>query len=195
MNGWKESLNNFAVQPIQQFRYTVGKNSTDASMIIDAMDILHSGQVDAFCIVSSDSDYTRLATRIRESGTFVMGIGESKTPKAFVNACNLFVFTENLDPRKESRSRTSSRSKAKTRKPDPKPLLKKAFEMAVSEDGWANLSEVGIHLRQLDPSFDPRTFGYDQLSQLIKAQRSLFKVKQDSKTGPSAVYVRKVSSR
>ena len=98
MSGWKESLNSFAVQPIQQFRYTTGKNSTDSAMIIDAMDLLHAGSVRGFCIVSSDSDYTRLATRIREQGLFVMGVGKSTTPKAFVNACEVFVYTENLAP-------------------------------------------------------------------------------------------------
>ena len=98
MSGWKESLNSFAVQPIQQFRYTIGKNSTDSAMIIDAMDLLHAGSVRGFCIVSSDSDYTRLATRIREQGLFVMGVGKSSTPKAFVNACEVSVYTENLAP-------------------------------------------------------------------------------------------------
>src|SRR5450759_4295027 len=96
MNSWKDVLNFHAVQPIQQFRYTIGKNATDSAMIIDAMDLLHSGVVDGFCLVSSDSDYTRLATRIRESGVFVMGIGEKKTPKPFVNACDVFVYTSNL---------------------------------------------------------------------------------------------------
>jgi uncharacterized LabA/DUF88 family protein len=96
MNSWKDILNFHAVQPIQQFRYTIGKNATDSAMIIDAMDILHSGVVDGFCLVSSDSDYTRLATRIRETGVFAMGIGEKKTPKPFVNACDVFVYTENL---------------------------------------------------------------------------------------------------
>ena len=99
MKGWKDTLNNNAIQPIQQFRYTTGKNATDSAMIIDAMDILHSDQVDGFCLVSSDSDYTRLATRIREMGYFVVGIGKQITPKAFVNACNLFIYTENLMPR------------------------------------------------------------------------------------------------
>src|SRR5512137_1095980 len=103
MGGWKETLNNHAVQPIQQFRYTIGKNATDSAMIIDSMDILHSSLVDGFCIVSSDSDYTRLATRIREMGFFVMGIGKQTTPKAFVNACNIFIYTENLVPRKQQR--------------------------------------------------------------------------------------------
>src|SRR6266540_6303876 len=101
MNSWKETLNFHAFQPIQQFRYTVGKNVTDSAMIIDAMDIMHTGVVDGFCLVSSDSDYTRLATRIREAGVFVMGIGEKKTPKPFVNACDVFVFTENLAPPKK----------------------------------------------------------------------------------------------
>ncbi len=97
MKTWKLYLNTNAIQPFQQFRYTTGKNSTDSSLIIDAMDILHSNLVDGFCIVSSDSDYTRLATRIRESGMFVMGIGEKKTPEPFVKACELFIYTENLD--------------------------------------------------------------------------------------------------
>ena len=96
MSGWKHALHDNAIQPIQQFRYTVGKNATDSALIIDAMDILHSHLVDGFCIVSSDSDYTRLATRVREMGFFVMGIGKRRTPKAFINACNVFIYTENL---------------------------------------------------------------------------------------------------
>src|SRR5512143_1494747 len=107
MNSWKDILNYHAFQPVQQFRYTVGKNATDSAMIIDAMDILHTGVVEGFCLVSSDSDYTRLATRIRESGVFVMGIGEKKTPKPFVNACDVFVYTSNLvDERKLPRPAT-----------------------------------------------------------------------------------------
>src|SRR5512140_1759986 len=102
MNSWKETLNYHAFQPIQQFRYTVGKNATDSAMIIDAMDLLHTGVVDGFCLASSDSDYTRLATRIRESGVFVMGMGAKKTPKPFVNACDVFVYTENLAPEKNT---------------------------------------------------------------------------------------------
>src|SRR5512145_44297 len=120
MNSWKETLNYHAFQPIQQFRYTVGKNATDSAMIIDAMDLLHSNVVDAFCLVSSDSDYTRLATRIRETGIFVMGIGEKKTPKAFVNACDLFVYTENLVAEKKAatqpRAPKDGSKKAKTEK-------------------------------------------------------------------------------
>jgi uncharacterized protein (TIGR00288 family) len=143
MGGWKDTLNTYAIQPIQQFRYTIGKNATDSAMIIDAMDLLYSGTVDAFCLVSSDSDYTRLATRIREKGFFVMGIGQKKTPRAFVNACDVFVYTENLVPRKPTKSRSGQKKSTKAAKdppaPNPIPLLKQAFENAVGEDGWAFL--------------------------------------------------------
>ncbi|TFH44475.1 MAG: NYN domain-containing protein [ANME-2 cluster archaeon] len=182
MNGWKESLNNLAIQPIQQFRFTVGKNATDSAMIIDAMDILHSGLVEGFCIVSSDSDYTRLATRIRESGIFVMGIGEHKTPKPFVNACNRFVYTENLtlDDSKLINAKDAKKSSIideKAKILEPIPILKEAFEMALREDGWAHLGTMGDYLRQLDPGFDPRSYGFKQLSQLVKAHSKIFELR------------------
>ena len=195
MHSWKDALHMHAVQPIQQFRYTVGKNATDSALIIDAMDIMHRSLVEGFAIVSSDSDYTRLATRIREEGFFVMGIGQKKTPKSFVNACDLFIYTENLAPqRRESkprqeRGRDRGRSgghKAETQQPpqqqpqeqpqqqqalyagtDPMPLLREAYEMVVQENGWANLGPMGKALQQLDPGFDPRSFGKRQLSALI----------------------------
>lgn len=197
MNGWKESLNNFAVQPVQQFRYTIGKNATDSTLIIDAMDILHSEFADGFCIVSSDSDYTRLATRVRESGIFVMGIGDQKTPKAFVNACNLFIFTENLLPNEKAKTGVKSKDSkdAGSKILNPVPLLKEAFDMAVNEDGWAHMASIGWHLRQLDPSFDPRSFGYNQLSQLIKAHSKLFELKYENDKGPSPVYVKLSGTR
>src|SRR5690606_14230594 len=113
MNSWKDILNFHAFQPIQQFRYSVGKNATDSAMIIDAMDILHSNVVDGFCLVSSDSDYTRLATRIRETGIFVMGIGKKNTPKAFVNACDVFVYTENIVSDKKNTQQKKSPSTKK----------------------------------------------------------------------------------
>lgn len=184
MNSWKDVLNFHAFQPIQQFRYTVGKNATDSAMIIDAMDILHSGVVDGFCLVSSDSDYTRLATRIRESGTFVMGIGRKNTPKPFVNACDLFVYTENLIVAKEPVAQKRVNTSAKTKKAvddkeelDPMPLLEQAFEMAVQDNGWAALSTLGNALYQLDPGFDPRTYGYKQLSKMISNLKNRFEVK------------------
>lgn len=192
MNGWKETLHNYAIQPMQQFRYTVGKNSTDSFMIIDAMDTLHSGFVNGFCLVSSDSDYTRLATRIRERGFFVMGIGEKKTPKSFVNACNIFIHTENLTLKESSpREKSILEDDERTEKSGTVPLLKKAFDMAVREDGWALLSSLGLCLRQLDPSFDPRTYGFKQLSQLIKAYHNIFEVKETQhKAGPTVFSLR-----
>jgi hypothetical protein len=210
MSGWKKTLHESAIQPVQQFRFTIGKNATDSALIIDAMDILHGHLVDGFCIVSSDSDYTRLATRIREMGFFVMGIGKRTTPRAFVNACNVFIYTENLVPRetRETRSRRgrggsqareeeaapeADRGEGEDRgaKFDPIPLLKGAFDMAVREDGWANLGELGFYLRQLDPSFDPRTYGYKQLSQLIRNYKNLFEVhSRGDAEGGAAIYVK-----
>ena len=196
MNRWKETLNNLAIQPIQQFRYTVGKNATDSAMIIDAMDILHDGSVEGFCIVSSDSDYTRLATRIRESGIFVMGIGKSTTPKAFVNACKIFIYTENLTPKdsirgNETELKSSLTTDEKAKISDPIPLLKEAFEMALGEDSWAHLSAMGNCLLQLDPGFDPRSYGYKQLSLLVKAHSNLFELKNiKMKNGPDVFYIR-----
>ncbi len=199
MNGWKDCLNNHAIQPIQQFRYTVGKNATDSALIIDAMDLLHSGLADGFCIVSSDSDYTRLATRIREEGIFVMGIGQRKTPKPFVNACNVFIFTENLRDDIDAKIDEAERSgdnASNQQRPNPVPLLKEAFAMSADEDGWAHLGMMGTNLRQLDPSFDPRTFGYGQLLQLINAYKDIFTIRKEEDKGRSAVYVkRKENSR
>lgn len=195
MKSWKEILNDHAVQPIQQFRYTIGKNATDSALIIDAMDILYEGVASGFCLVSSDSDYTRLATRIREKGFFAMGIGKRSTPKAFVNACEVFVYTENL----QAETGTVQRARASKEKvavaeappPDPLPLLKSAFDKSVQEDGWALLGTLGNRLRQLDPSFDVRTYGFTQLSQLIRSHSKEFEVTEaKSQGGPSIVYVR-----
>jgi uncharacterized protein (TIGR00288 family) len=200
MNGWKDVLQTHAIQPIQQFRYTIGKNATDSAMIIDAMDILYEDRVDGFCLVSSDSDYTRLATRIREKGIYVMGIGKKMTPRAFVNACDLFVFTENLAKENQpSRLLEHKKKGDKVEKPkeaeappeEPLPLLKQAFDLAVQDDGWAFLGVMGTHLRQLDPSFDPRTYGYKQLSLLIRAYVDIFELKTGKKgDGTFNVYVR-----
>ena len=191
MNSWKDVLNFHAVQPVQQFRYTIGKNATDSAMIIDSLDILHSGVVDGFCLVSSDSDYTRLATRIRESGVFVMGIGEKKTPKPFVNACDVFVYTENLVPEEKRTSPRSSRSPQKTKEEkEPIPLLRKAFEMSVQEDGWSLLAVMGNMLYQLDPGFDPRTYGHKQLSRLIGSYKGYFEQRSVETNGSTLFYVR-----
>ncbi len=173
LSGWKETLHTHALQPIQQFRNTVGKNATDSALIIDAMDLLHSQTVNGFCIVSSDSDYTRLATRIREQGLFVMGIGRENTPKPFVNACQVFVHTENLSPQKERKAKP-----AKPKTEDWTPIATQAIESRVREDGWAALAAVGGYLRQLDPSFDSRTYGYKTLNLLLKSRAELFEVRK-----------------
>jgi hypothetical protein len=211
MGGWKETLHTYAIQPMQQFRYSVGKNATDSAMIIDAMDILYMSRIDGFCLVSSDSDYTRLATRIRENRLFVMGIGKKLTPRAFVNACDIFVYAENLAkppppaaPRKKPKPEpsTTTASPKQESKPEPAPettpetapeflsLFQKAFDLAVQEDGWAFLGSLGHHLRQLDPSFDPRSYGYKQLSLLVKGHPELFDVKRQRGQGTSHVFVR-----
>ena len=197
MNSWKDMLNYHAIQPIQQFRYTVGKNATDSAMIIDAMDILHSGVVDGFCLVSSDSDYTRLATRIRETGIFVMGIGEKKTPKAFVNACDLFVYTENLvEEKKAVQQKRIQNPRAKRTKeeekeePDPMPVLSQAFEMAVGQDGWARLDVMGNAIYQVDPGFDPRTYGHKQLSRMLNKLKERFEMRTQDIEGQLIFYVR-----
>ena len=172
MNSWKDTLNIHAFQPIQQFRYTVGKNATDSAMIIDAMDILHSHQVDGFCLVSSDSDYTRLATRIRESGLLTVGIGRKSTPRAFVSACNVFIYTENL--RRRSRNGNNGQPKTNHMSAQERELMdmiSQAIDMVgPDDDGWTRLSEVGTALRRIDPGFDPRSYGSRQLSHMVKGQ-------------------------
>lgn len=184
MKQWKDTLHVHAIQPIQQFRYTTGKNATDSALIIDAMDILYEGAANGFCVVSSDSDYTRLATRIREKGLFVMGIGRTETPRPFVNACEVFVYTENLAPSESSPKAKSRKRKGEdvvARRPsdhNPLPLLGRAFEMAVQDDGWASLGTLGTRLRQLDPSFDTRTYGHRQLSVLIRSFPDTFEIRE-----------------
>ncbi len=212
MNSWKEILNYHAVQPVQQFRYTIGKNATDSAMIIDAMDLLHTGVVDGFCLVSSDSDYTRLATRIRETGVFVMGLGAKKTPKPFVNACDVFVYTENLISDQKGGHRSQKKAPRKQKdavkspvvEPEPEAeseqeqeqegdamnLIRQAYEMAVQEDGWARLDHMGNALYQLDPGFDPRTFGHRQLSRLIASYKDFFQMRTQEIDGSTLFYVK-----
>jgi len=158
---WKDYLHKHAIQPIQQFSYTTGKNATDASLIIDAMDILHESDLDGFCLISSDSDFTRLATRIREAGLVVYGFGEKKTPEAFIAACDKFVFTEILRendvPTQKSESNTSSL----------RPMIVSAINAVSKDDGWARLSNVGNYINKNNPSFDSRNYGYEKLGKLI----------------------------
>ena len=183
MSGWKETLNSQAIQAIQQFAYTTGKNATDSALIIDAMDLLHGGTVQGFCIVSSDSDYTRLATRIREQGLFVMGIGRQQTPESLVNACEVFVHTENLGPQaKKTEKAETDDAVAWTE------MVSRAIEETSQEDGWADLANVGHYLRQLNPSFDSRTYGHKQLSQLIGSRPNLFELRQTKPRGSTTVF-------
>jgi uncharacterized LabA/DUF88 family protein len=173
MNSWKTILNELSFTPIQKFSYTKGKNSTDSSLIIDAMDILHDGVVDGFCIVSSDSDYTGLAKRIREEGVFVMGIGEKKTPTAFVHSCELFTYCETIEPgRSQPETKASAGNKAKNNDKKTaidRSLIDKAFDMSVNDDDTAFISLIGTNLRKLDPSFDSRTYGFRNLTLLFKS--------------------------
>lgn len=190
MNQWKESLHKYAIQPIQQFRNTVGKNATDSAMIIDAMDMLHSNDLQGFCIVSSDSDYTRLATRIREEGLFVIGVGEKKTPEAFVNACNQFIHSENLSVTKELKKKGRKKKKEESQGVgNPLPLLIQGFEMAAKEEESTYLSSMGNSLRQLFPAFDPRTYGHTRLQSLLKEYSEAFVLEQDRSKKPPVVNV------
>ena len=170
LSGWKDVLHVHAIQPIQQFNYTTGKNATDSALIIDAMDLLHGGKVDGFCLVSSDSDFTRLATRIREAGLSVYGFGEKKTPKPFVAACDKFIYTEILRvPTPES----PAEKPTQPAQPALKHLLSSAITAAAQDDGWASLSQVGSLMLKNDPSFDARNFGFKKLGDLVRGQKYL----------------------
>jgi uncharacterized LabA/DUF88 family protein len=203
MKSWKAALHTSALQPFQQFRYTTGKNATDSAMIIDAMDILYTAGVDGFCLVSSDSDYTRLATRIREKNLFVMGIGKATTPRAFVNACDVFVYTENLKPTTVEvpvprAAPANARGGKQASAPAPEEaatlsvesLFETAFDQAAQDNGWAQLSTVGTKLRQLDPAFDPRTYGFRTLSLLVNAHSEIFEVRRKKGSGQPIIFVR-----
>lgn len=197
MNGWKSALQDHAMQPIQQFRNTTGKNATDSALIIDAMDILHKENVDIFVIVSSDSDFTRLATRLREAGKLVIGIGERrKTPKAFVQACNIFVYTENLvlfgdtDVLTPTMG-TEAESRVLTHDLDElSSLLEKALDHSQCDDGSCLLSMVGIALHNIDPGFDPRTYGKKKLLDLIVMFPDKFEVSSNPMGGPMSIWLK-----
>jgi uncharacterized LabA/DUF88 family protein len=204
LRGWKEHLLDQSIQPIQQFAYTSGKNATDAALVIDAMDLLYSGRFDGFCIVSSDSDFTRLAARIRESGMTVYGFGERKTPKPFVAACDKFIYIENLTfPQADAASpddaqKAAPRTSAAKLKRDAAlvSLLRNAVEAASDDDGWAQLGSVGSIITKQRPDFDSRSYGYNKLSDLMTAT-TLFELDRrptgDGKSG--AIYTRDKRTR
>ena len=173
LRSWKEKLLAHAIQPIQQFSYTVGKNATDSAMIIDAMDLLYSEKLDGFCIVSSDSDFTRLAARLRESGRIVYGFGEKKTPRAFVSVCDKFIYTEILRDNHEESDDEGTRLSAKQKKEkvDRKllKLLRDVVDDLAEESGWAYLGSVGQKINNRSADFDPRNYGYKKLGDLVRA--------------------------
>ena len=198
LKSWKEVLHKLAIQPVQQFSYTTGKNSTDSSLIIDAMDLLHSGKLNGFCLVSSDSDFTRLATRIREAGLMVYGFGEKKTPAAFVAACDKFSFTEILKP-----PTTQSPGEAALAVPaEPAPvvpsesttetlesMMRRAVTATTRDNGWAALSAVGSLILKISPSFDPRNYGCQKLGELVRKQSYLETKEVPSREESSIVHL------
>lgn len=214
LGGWKKVLLDYSIQPMQQFAYTKGKNATDSSLIIDAMDLLYTGRFDGFCLVSSDSDFTRLASRLREEGLEVIGFGEQKTPKPFVSACDKFIYTELLrDDAKphavdstaalgtsESDATTAVIPSAKpavnagkTRSKTPIVFIAKVIDDNSDEDGWLHLGTLGSLLSKLQPDFDARLYGHKKLSDLIKANSGAFELQEQgtTATGGKVFHVRK----
>ncbi|HZH74104.1 MAG TPA: NYN domain-containing protein [Mariniphaga sp.] len=194
---WKNLLLENAITPIQQYAYTSGKNATDSAMIIDAMDILYSGKVNGFCLVSSDSDFTRLATRLREAGMKVYGIGEKKTPDPFIVACDKFIYVEILQDRvKETENTSSTDKKEKKRQYDkitPKVirLITSTISDLADDDGWAFLGDVGSLLQKKQPNFDSRNYGFEKLTPLIDSIGKFEIDQRDSKQGKfKLIYVR-----
>ena len=198
--GWKSVLLEHAITPIQQYSYTVGKNSSDSAMIIDAMDLLYSDKVDGFCIVSSDSDFTRLAIRLRESGMKVIGIGEQKTPNSFIVACDRFVYIEVLDGaiKKKLPKRATTDAKKTTPKTLNKvdlqtiELIESTIEDIGDDSGWAFLGDVGNLIVKKKPEFDPRNYGFSKLTPMLKSLTDFLEIdeRDSDKKGIKHVYVR-----
>jgi uncharacterized LabA/DUF88 family protein len=197
-NGWKAVLLENAITPIQQYSYTSGKNSSDSALIIDAMDILYSQQVDAFCIVSSDSDFTRLATRLRESGKKVMGIGEKKTPLPFITACDKFVYIEIL---KQKSQPAKTEEKQKQNKTETTPMnkvdlslvtfLKENVSDLADDTGWTFLGELGNFLLKKKRDFDPRNYGFQKLLPLIKSTNEFeIDIRETTNRNTKHIYVK-----
>jgi uncharacterized LabA/DUF88 family protein len=203
--GWKSVLLETAITPVQQYSYTKGKNSTDSAMIIDAMDILYSGKVDGFCIVSSDSDFTRLATRLREAGMKVIGIGERKTPHPFIVACDKFIYLEIINAPVapiEHPAEIKKRGKVVVKKKKPadtpvetstsavKRIISASITDLADENGWAYLGDVGNLILKKQPDFDPRNFGYAKLTPLIKSLDFEIDERESGKDHIKHIYIR-----
>ena len=191
---WKKVLQRNAIKPVQQFAYSTGKNATDSTLIIDAMDLLYTGNFDGFALVTSDSDFTGLAMRLREEGLMVFGFGERKTPEAFRNACHRFVFVEVLraggSEEPEATAQPSNGTAVATApvEPTPRPKLPKKFvltalEQSVDDEGWAHLGTFGNYLNKLQPDFDPRLYGYKKLSDLVRSRTDLFATEERRSSG------------
>tara|TARA_R100000152_G_C6705491_1_gene134149 strand:+ start:128 stop:856 length:729 start_codon:yes stop_codon:yes gene_type:complete len=193
LSKWKNLLLENAITPIQQYGYTTGKNATDSAMIIDAMDILYSEKVHGFCLVSSDSDFTRLATRLREAGMKVYGIGEKKTPNPFIVACDKFIYIEILNNQVEETEDTKSKSKPSVDKVTQKDikLIASTITDVADDDGWAFLGDVGNLLQKKQPNFDSRNYGFAKLTPLIKSLKN-FEIEErvGNKNNLKLVYVR-----
>ncbi|HET7304013.1 MAG TPA: NYN domain-containing protein [Segeticoccus sp.] len=223
LSGWLDELPRYAIQPVQQFAYAVGKNASDSALIIDAMDLLYAGDVDIFCIVSSDSDFTRLAMRLRESGKAVYGIGAVKTPLAFQNACDRFTFIEVLlgkavrsvdgspvpvDEQQQRPDTTQAEASAESSGdqgaqeevtadsvPDIKDVIVPAIEATSSDNGWAILSAVGSYIVNNNPSFDSRNYGYPRLGQLVRDLKFVTVKEIADDNGMSQLWVRRKATR
>lgn len=205
LGGWKKVLLDYSIQPIQQFAYTKGKNATDSSLIIDAMDLLYTRRFDGFCLISSDSDFTRLASRLREEGLLVYGFGEAKTPSPFVSACDKFIYTEllredlvvasdvGLSDDSMASPTTSNASLAVRKLPKaPVNFIAKILDDIADEDGWAHLGALGANITKLRPGFDPRAHGFKKLSDLIKGHPHAFELQPRgaTSTGGQVLYAR-----
>lgn len=189
---WKNVLLNYSITPIQQYSYTTGKNATDSALIIDAMDILYSSNVDGFCIVSSDSDFTRLAARLRESGMYVIGMGEKKTPMPFISACEIFKYLEVLATEEaeeadniKASNQNGTKKEGMASKNELIEAVKKIVNESSDDDGWAYLGEVGKRLNKRYPDFDTRNYGYSKLTPFIASLKS-FEI-QSRKAGNSNI--------
>lgn len=197
-SAWKKVLQKHAIKPVQQFAYTTGKNATDSTLIIDAMDLMYTKKFDGFCLVTSDSDFTGLAVRIREEGLSVFGFGEKKTPEAFIKACQKFIYTEVLRPQTEPISdqinvhHTESPVSATetTNLKFPKKIIIDALEQSGDDSGWSNLGTFGSYLTKLMPEFDSRLYGFKKLSELVKSKSDIFETEEKNISGNKQLYVR-----
>ena len=197
LGGWKSVLLENAITPIQQYSYTTGKNATDSAMIIDAMDILHSDKVDGFCIISSDSDFTRLATRLRESSMFVIGMGERKTPRPFIVSCDKFIYIENLgnDDEEAAPQKPENKEEAKPAQPKEKisnaviKLLRQTIDDLADDNDWVSLAEVGSLIMKKRPDFDPRNYGFQKLTPLIESCPKYFEIEKRKAENSHVVHV------